>query len=386
MSDQEVATLRANSAITGGGSVIWNADQLSWTNRFIVISNGRGAHFSTNGYYDINMPPSGTTVLGYGGAPNQVATTNGIPIPGWTALYYDLPIGSTNVSQPSRFRLVNYTSNFVVPDNWILLAVRNSDFERLLLNTDGGQTLAPGQRYVSSLGRTGTACTHNMTLFYSFPSFANEHSIRIADSDGNLYFQTTGTTNGSFSAALALPPGRYSVQALDSWGDGWNNGTFRIDSNADNGKVASVVLPTLAPLQGGNSAYCRTSFGANVIIDKCAQTTWIDVAPDCTDAYANQRTIHGAVNSNGTIYSGGGFSVSRFGTGWYQVSFSEPFMQVPAVVVSQQFGAFTTSDSGGNRRDNALTTMMTPTATQLVTGDGNGNSSDRNFAFIATGD
>jgi hypothetical protein len=386
MSDREVATLRANSAVTGGGTVIWDGSaNLSWSSRFILISNGRGAHFSTSGYFDMVMPPSGTTIPGFGGVGNQVANAAGIPIPGWTALYYELPIGGTHVSVATRYRLVNYTSNFVVPDNWVLLAVRNSDFNRLLLNVDGGNMLAPGQMYVSSLGRTGLACTHNMTVFWTYPSFGSEHSIRVSDTNGNLYFQAVGPGNGSYSSAMSLPPGRYSIEALDAWGDGWNGGAFRIDSNANNGMLAQVLLPVLNPLPGTNSQYCRSSIGAMATLDKCSQATWIDISPDCSHAYPNQRIITGNVNSNGTVFTGNGFTVQRTTTGAYTVNFNRPFMGRPAVALTQNFGGFDDFGNGGNTRDNALMNGIQSTRFRAILGDGGGSRSDRNFSFIAVG-
>jgi hypothetical protein len=121
------ASLRANRAITGGGNITFDGSgNLKWTTRFIVISNGRGTHFSTTGYFDINCPTSGT-ITGVGGASNQTATASGIPIIGWVALYYILPIGSDSTSVAANFRLVNYTSDFVVPDTWVLIAIRNDD-------------------------------------------------------------------------------------------------------------------------------------------------------------------------------------------------------------------------------------------------------------------
>ena len=122
-----VASLRANHNITGGGTITFNSSgYLKNSQRFIVISNGRGSHFSTAGYFDINIPTSGT-ITGVGGATNVSATSNGIPLAAWEALYYILPIGSGNGSVAANFRVCKYTSDLEIPETWVLLAIRNGD-------------------------------------------------------------------------------------------------------------------------------------------------------------------------------------------------------------------------------------------------------------------
>jgi hypothetical protein len=80
-------SLRANHNLTGGGTITFDASgNLFWSSRFIVISNGRGTHFSVDGYYEINCPTSGT-ITGVGGSGNKTATGAGINLTGWDALY-----------------------------------------------------------------------------------------------------------------------------------------------------------------------------------------------------------------------------------------------------------------------------------------------------------
>lgn len=121
------ALWKAQSGITGGGIISVSSGGLfNWTARFIVISHGRGAHFSTAGYFDITRPADGTVVTGVGGAANYTVA-GGIQLNVWQALYYILPIGGASGSVAGNFRLVNYTADVVIPDNWLLLAVRNGD-------------------------------------------------------------------------------------------------------------------------------------------------------------------------------------------------------------------------------------------------------------------
>lgn len=137
------AQLKAQNIMTGGGTVTYSGGNLSWSARFIVINNGTGSQFSTNGYFDIIQPPSGTVITGVGSAASVTATASGVPLGCWDALYYILPVGSSNGVIYSNFRIAQYGAGFLVPENWILIANENCDDGSVRLGT--GVTLTPGQ-------------------------------------------------------------------------------------------------------------------------------------------------------------------------------------------------------------------------------------------------
>jgi hypothetical protein len=121
------ASLRANRNISGGGTITVNGSgSVLWSARFIVIANGRGTNFTTSGYFDINCPVSGT-ITGVGGAGNQTATAAGVPLTGWQALYYILPIGSSEGTVAANFRIAQFTADLDIPHNWVLICVVNGD-------------------------------------------------------------------------------------------------------------------------------------------------------------------------------------------------------------------------------------------------------------------
>jgi hypothetical protein len=159
------ADLAAKTNMTGGGTVVWTGSNLSWTSRFIVISNGRGTYFAASGYFDMSMPADGTVIPGLGGASNHTVTGGVITIPAWQALYYILPIGSGNGSVAANYRIVSYTADFVVPENWILVALRNGDDQTLRLGT--GETLTAGQ----TNGVAGGDYIHNTTTQQATSNF-----------------------------------------------------------------------------------------------------------------------------------------------------------------------------------------------------------------------
>jgi hypothetical protein len=139
------ASLRANRNITGGGTVTVDASgNVLWSDRFIIISNGRGSNFSTIGYFDITCPTSGT-ITGVGGALNVTATAAGIPLGTWQALYYILPIGSNNASVAANFRVAYFNSDLDIPHNWVLICVRNSDGGNGSVYFNNGMVLANGE-------------------------------------------------------------------------------------------------------------------------------------------------------------------------------------------------------------------------------------------------
>ena len=110
--------LKAQTNVTGGGNITYNSSgELRWSNRFIVISNGRGGHFANNGYFDIEIPAVNTVITGAGGAGNTTVTAGGIPLGGWQALYYILPVGTNNASLPANFRVVPHTGSITIPEN-----------------------------------------------------------------------------------------------------------------------------------------------------------------------------------------------------------------------------------------------------------------------------
>jgi len=143
--DTLVASLRANVNINGGGTITWDSNgYFNWTWSFMVMSNSRGAFFSTGGYFQIGNPPSGTIITGVGGAPDVTTTRAGIPISGWQALYYIMPINNGAASLSANFRIAYYTADIVIPDNWVLIASSNNDTNTLTI-AGGKYTLHKGE-------------------------------------------------------------------------------------------------------------------------------------------------------------------------------------------------------------------------------------------------
>jgi len=167
----------ARVMVSGGGNMSLSAGyELNWSTRFIVISVGRDAAWSTTGYFDIQIPAVGTVITGVGGATNKTVVAAGIPLLTWDVLYYIIPLGAGNTSVPGNFRVANYTANFEAPSNWLPLAIRNGDSN--FVYTINGKYLSPGQTIAPALA-DATAAPINVTK----EANAEGTSVSMARSD-----------------------------------------------------------------------------------------------------------------------------------------------------------------------------------------------------------
>lgn len=163
------SSLRANNNITGGGTITFDASgNLIWSDRFIVMANGRGPLTAPQGYFDIYMPPAGTTITGLGGSGSRTVSASGIAIGGWEALYYILPTGINQITNNNNFRIVTYFSDVDIPHDWVLLAIRNGDVSNQYLYLNNGIVLGAGQsNYAGFSGNlfVGASNTENYIAF-----------------------------------------------------------------------------------------------------------------------------------------------------------------------------------------------------------------------------
>lgn len=217
--------------ITGGGTITVNGSgYLLWSARYIVISNGNGTDFSTSGYFDINCPTSGT-ITGVGGAANATATAAGIPLAGWQALYYILPIGSGSGSVAANFRIVTYSGALSIPPEWVLICVVNTDIGAAVFNLPHGITLRNGESY-SSL----THDTRNADLldgqhgsYYApinAPTFTGAAKFQGTFTSENMDFRWKADTTATYPAVIARNDATTFYLLVTNPADG--NGTFNI--------------------------------------------------------------------------------------------------------------------------------------------------------------
>src|ERR1035441_10241898 len=120
-----IESIKSGFNITLGGVLsVSSTGYVLWTNRYLVMSNGNSSDFATTGYFYIETPLSGT-ITGVGGATNVTATTAGVPLSDWQALYYILPTSSGATSLNSNFVVSSYSYALNVPYNWIQICMVN---------------------------------------------------------------------------------------------------------------------------------------------------------------------------------------------------------------------------------------------------------------------
>ena len=97
--------------------------------------------------------------------------------------------------------------------------------------------------------------------------------------------------------------------------------------------------------------------------------------------------IFGNINENGTINTGEGFTSTRQAEGKYTITFDTPFLNKPAVQVTQIYPDIDNSNNTdtGNIKDNAVVFGLYPDYFFCSVGGAEGTPRNRDFSFIATG-
>lgn len=227
--------------LSGGGIRKTSSGGISWSQRLMVMGSGRISG-STVGYWEIAMPADGTVIPLYGSTGGSSVTVAGgiIPMAGWRALYYELPLTGNQVSLPGNFRLMDYTAasstSIEIPGNWILICARNvdthaanylwgdgrvQDYWKLLTLTNswvayGSNFPAPAWRWtidgrveLRGLMKSGTVglATPFATLPYA------EMAPEGVGNAGSIFI--TPASAGAYTARMdVLPDGRMAILAL----------------------------------------------------------------------------------------------------------------------------------------------------------------------------
>ena len=120
---------RLQQVMTGGGIRSATSAGVSWSQRIIMLGAGRGP-LVPPGYFNIDMPPDGTVipVVGHSSVSSVTVASGAIPMPTWTVLWYKVPFGvASSASIPGNFYITNYSADFEVPADWVMVVRRNTD-------------------------------------------------------------------------------------------------------------------------------------------------------------------------------------------------------------------------------------------------------------------
>lgn len=204
-------------------------------------------------------------------------------------------------------------------------------------------------------------------VLFATRSGANASSLFVVDNDANVGIGTADpTAKLQVNGSIRFGGSNWQLDTAS-----WQDANIRYHGSEDTATVGFHG-------EGSNKK-------VNVVIDGSL------TAPNIVQTEEALRTIRGTVKANGDAYAGSGYTVEKVRTGLYDVFFTTGFSGRPTVVVSQQYpdnnttsgGRFT--DTGGNTRDNAVVVGVRNGMVRIRTGDGDGDSSDRRFHFIAIG-
>lgn len=157
---RSAAYRRAQVTATSNGVLTFDAQiGVKWTNQISFMPIGREGDVAALGYWDLNMPANGETIQGVGGAPNRNVTGGLIPLGQWESLFVVLPPGGASVLGAADLRLVHYSVNFQVPENWIPVAILSSGAPNYVRWITGqlmlAGTSAPGWSLMQDTGWLG---------------------------------------------------------------------------------------------------------------------------------------------------------------------------------------------------------------------------------------
>lgn len=296
-----IASLRANRAICGGGTITVDAStgNVKWSSRFIVISNGLNSNFSTNGYFDIICPDGvtagQTSVTGVGGATNKTVTTAGIPLAAWEALYYILPIGNANTINYANFRVASYTSALDIPSNWVLICVRNGD--NGIISFTNGINLFQGQSYntvtQSSVTVNATSLGGVASSGYALLSGAT-FTGTVTVPSGFTISRQGGVEGGEF--ALQHPASGTTMAGTALFID-TNGNNLRIFENGGSFRGIGIDITTCESQSTFATTTTSQTFTTKRINPRISSAASGDISPDISAADMYVRTALAAATT-----------------------------------------------------------------------------------------
>lgn len=185
--------------VATGGSTWWgDQDGIGWRNRIVIQGLGQGPTWSSTGRWEFAMPPDGTVIQGYGGAPAVTVAGGRVPMASWEVLYVELPPpGSGTLVPPGAYRKVGAGTDFELPESWMPVVAKNGDGSTPTYRTVTGETV--------DWWRTATMLNGWSNLGGAFSPFGYRKEGSYVQLRGLVRNGTLDASGGPTSRIVVLP-------------------------------------------------------------------------------------------------------------------------------------------------------------------------------------
>jgi hypothetical protein len=355
-----------------------------------------------------NTTGSYNTTLGYQSNVDSDNLTNATAI-GYNAKVSSsntIQLGNTDVTMINTSAAITANSFNVSGQTGFLKADGTLDNNTYLSKSVGGTMAAAISMGTNPINTSQTTFTSGQLVSKSYvdtsvstPYLAvltTQAAFNALATDGyyiNMVSGLTGLTGSSLGCAFyrsfsgvcsvtltynQLPPSinvyDFTKSAYNCWvktksGVGW----VVVDQSAYLPLTGNMTMT--GPITMGTNAIntTQTIFTSGQLVSK----NYVDTATTytrCTTGDLGLRIIRGNVNANSTITQGSGFTISKSGTGLYNINFTTAFTIVPSIA----FAPYGSNQLSG-------TTNITLTFAQITISNISGVLIDQGFSFIIIG-
>ena len=232
-----------------------------------ILSNNAGLASWYNGYFWINNGQS--QVIHYGLPSNQTSQSILFSMDGTCGDVF----GCTNPLA------TNYESTATIDNGTCYLIQGCMDSTAVNYNPDA----------VVDDGSCYAGCDNGTTVTVSFNPgmFGNETSYNIVNANGTVLLAVSNPNSNTINnAQVCLQDGCYTLNMMDTFGDGWdggNNSGIALSANGDYFLISDMTSGNIQSMQFGINSDC--------IIDTLSCTTSISLIPDSLVEMANSVQI-----------------------------------------------------------------------------------------------
>ena len=221
---------------------------------------------------------NGTLGIQVAGSPNYIPSD-----PSYIHNLYEVHRFSWNAPIVNNASLIGIKiDNHLVVGSYTLEGVVRNEGNANISSYDINYSLNGGTTQTTTIIESDTVWTGDYELIINTLEYGREISWNITDADGNKIAQgSTYANNNTYTIPLCLPAGNYTFNWFDSYGDGWNGGSYSLLD--DNG----AILTSSTPNNGFTGSSTFTSTGSS-----CSWTIASNIKNSNTSFWAHPEQIN----------------------------------------------------------------------------------------------